>query len=126
MSNCKLLVVDDEPGITEAIAEVMAEHFDEVFMAENAKQALELFKNNTSDIKVIISDLSMPEAGGIDLLASIRNIDQTIPFLLFTGYGEDSEVMLSMKYKAYDFIEKPDYNKLEYSVISALKNIKTV
>ena len=125
MKKSKLLVVDDEVGILEAIEVLLADHFDEVLTAESAEDALVLYEKNKSEIKVIVSDLAMPNTGGIDFLSQIRKQDQEISFILFSGFGETSEIMLSVRYGAYDFVEKPEYDQLKTSVIESLATVKT-
>ena len=57
---------------------------------------------------VIVSDIRLPGASGLDLLAQCHERAPEVPVILVTGHGDISMAVQAMRDGAYDFIEKPD------------------
>jgi DNA-binding NtrC family response regulator len=65
---------------------------------------------------LVLTDLKMPGASGIDVLREVKQHDPTIPVLLMTAYGSVEEAVTAMKEGAFDFLQKPvdlDHLKLQ-------------
>jgi len=56
---------------------------------------------------LVITDLKMPGASGLDVLRESKQADATIPVLLLTAYGSVEEAVSAMKEGAFDFLQKP-------------------
>ena len=56
---------------------------------------------------VVITDLKMPGASGLDVLRETKNADATIPVILLTAFGSVEEAVTAMKEGAFDFLQKP-------------------
>src|ERR1700704_7210480 len=56
---------------------------------------------------VVITDLKMPGASGLDVLRESKNADATIPVILLTAFGSVEEAVTAMKEGAFDFLQKP-------------------
>jgi DNA-binding NtrC family response regulator len=56
---------------------------------------------------LVITDLKMPGASGLDVLRETKQADATIPVLLLTAYGSVEEAVSAMKDGAFDFLQKP-------------------
>src|SRR2546422_1439915 len=56
---------------------------------------------------LVITDLKMPGASGLDVLRETKQADATIPVLLLTAYGSVEEAVAAMKDGAFDFLQKP-------------------
>lgn len=80
----KILIVDDEQDLREALAEILAEANLTVLLAENGQQAQQVLLQN-SDIQVIISDMKMPICDGPTLLKQIRSNGYAGKFYFITG-----------------------------------------
>ena len=76
------MIVDDEPVIRRAFKRVL--HAYRVVEAENGKDALRIIKKDLPDL--VITDLNMPEMGGVELLEKLRNVHPTLPILGLSGY----------------------------------------
>jgi len=105
-SKRKLLIVDDEVDIRESIEEIVKDRLGVTCeTAENGKVALEKVK--TFEPHAVISDIRMPEMGGLELLAAIRNLGIDVPFILLTAYADRPYTVEALRLGATDFIEKP-------------------
>ena len=56
---------------------------------------------------LVITDLKLPGASGLDVLRATKNADATIPVLLLTAFGSVEEAVTAMKEGAFDFLQKP-------------------
>jgi two-component system, sensor histidine kinase and response regulator len=103
----KILVIEDEPSIREAILEMLeAENFQTV-EAENGKIGLEMAQIHLPDL--IICDIMMPELNGHEVLANLRkdNATATIPLIFLTAKADKTDMREAMQLGADDYITKP-------------------
>jgi DNA-binding NtrC family response regulator len=82
----KILVVDDEPMVCEALKMMLQFEGHEVKLANNAQSALALFEQEKFD--VVITDYSMRPTRGDELAAAIKLRAPGQPVILITAYGE--------------------------------------
>ena len=105
----KLLVVDDELAVREALRLGLQACGLSVLVASTADAALELVRANP-DIGAVITDIRMPGRSGIDLLADITT-ERTDPLALevvvISGHGSLDHVAAAMRLGAMDFLAKP-------------------
>jgi DNA-binding NtrC family response regulator len=101
----RVLVVDDEELIRSTLSDYLQILNYEVVKAESGRDALNKFGAGKFDI--IISDLMMPDMGGLELLEEIRQIDDEVIFLLITGYPSIESAVKAIEKGAYDYITKP-------------------
>ncbi|MCP4673518.1 MAG: response regulator [Desulfobacula sp.] len=106
--NKKILLVDDEQDLRDVLEISLLDFGYNVFTAENGKQALEIFKKENPII--VLTDIKMPEMGGIELLRKIKNINPDTEVIIITGHGDTDLAIKSLKYEAIDFITKPISN----------------
>ena len=85
-SHRRILVVDDEPFVCDAVKMMLSFDGHLVETASNGKQALAMFKDGKYD--VIITDFSMPSMKGDELAAAIKAIAPTQPVVMITAYAE--------------------------------------
>ena len=100
----RVLVVDDENGPRQALRILLNEYY-EVFTADNVLAALRILQEEAVD--VIITDIRMPNGTGLDLLRSVRQLNNDIQVILLTGYGQLSTAMEAMEHGAFAYLEKP-------------------
>jgi two-component system NtrC family response regulator len=104
-----ILIVDDEKNYLVVLKELLSEENYEVITAENALQALEIFKE--SDLDLVLTDMRMPKIDGIELLESIRSINNEIPVIIMTAYATVEKAVKAMKKGAFDYVTKPFQNE---------------
>lgn len=100
-----VLIVDDESGIREIIRGDLESDGHQVLEAEDGLQALRVI--STSDVDVIVSDLSMPNMGGLQLLERLRRERWINPFIIVTGFGSEKAALEALRLGAFDFLSKP-------------------
>jgi K+-sensing histidine kinase KdpD len=107
LDNIRVLVVDDDPALLDALAEALHLRFDAIAVTtcENAADALEHVQ--VEDYDAIISDIKMPGMDGLELLAKVREIAAEIPTLLVTGHGQTDLAIQALRVGAFDLIQKP-------------------
>lgn len=107
LSNSKILVVDDEPELREILAFDFENLGYVVREAENAFSALKQLDQNP-DIKVIISDIRMPDGDGVTLLKNIqsRKVKEAISLIFVTGFS-DLKIEEALNLGADGYITKP-------------------
>ncbi len=117
-ATARILVVDDEESICEALKEVLEYESYAVTAVQQASAALSAIGAETFD--VVISDIKMPGIDGMELLKKIQEIND-VPVIMITGHGDIEMAVSALKSGAFDFITKPlDLNRLLISVRHAM------
>jgi two-component system, NtrC family, response regulator HydG len=101
----KILVVDDEPSVTGSLELILSENGFEVLTA-NSFAASTAILNQTS-VDLVITDLRLADASGIDLIKHIKQNTPEIEVILMTGYGSVDITIEAIKAGAYYYLEKP-------------------
>ncbi|MDF1572265.1 MAG: sigma-54 dependent transcriptional regulator [Bacteroidales bacterium] len=115
----KILVIDDERSIRNALLEILEYEKFEVELAENGPEGLEKFSADNFDI--VLCDIKMPEMDGIEVLEKLFDTGKDAQVIMISGHGNVENAVEAIKKGAYDFIEKPlDLNRLLITVRNAL------
>ncbi len=101
----KILVVDDEEGIRDVTEGYFQKKGYEVYTAENGVQALEII--NQINISCIFTDINMPVMDGLELAEKIRQIENTLPVVVMTGYPSLENSIQTLKNGVVDYLIKP-------------------
>lgn len=109
MKDSRVLVVDDERDIREAIRIYLRGEGIETIMASNGKEALEIVKTN--EIHLILMDVMMPTMDGIVATSLIREFSN-VPIIMLTAKSEDTDKIMGLSLGADDYITKP-FNPME-------------
>jgi len=120
----KILAVDDEPDMLKLLSMIIKEKTPyEIVTTNNPLEALEIAKQGGFDI--VIADLKMPGLDGIELLESIKQVDEDIPVIIITAYGTVESATETMHKGAFDFITKPfRKEQILYTIDRAFKWVK--
>lgn len=101
----RVLVVDDEKVIREILADFLSMEGFSVRTAEDGSAALVELSRQHYDL--VLSDLKMPNMGGLELLAAISKHTPNVVTVIMTGFGTVETAIDAMKQGAYDYILKP-------------------
>lgn len=111
-----LLIADDEKNIREGLRRFFALKGYEIHVADDAKSALDLIKEEDPDI--ILTDLRLPDHDGLWLLEATKQHLADPIVIVFTAYGTIETAVEAMKKGAYDFLVKPVHPDALESIIS--------
>lgn len=101
----RLLLVDDDPGITGGLCPILQRDGFEVTVAEDGLAALEVVAADAVDI--IVLDVMMPGLDGRETLRRLRADGHTVPVVLLTSVGEAAERARALDEGADDYLNKP-------------------
>lgn len=114
-----VLIVDDEVGILESIAHVLADEGHRTLTAENGIEALRLYRDAAPD--VVFLDIWLPDRDGLEVLQAIRELDPRAAVIMISGHGTVSTAVKAIKMGAFDYLEKPvSYTQVTNAVQAAL------
>jgi two-component system, NtrC family, response regulator AtoC len=104
-----VMVVDDERHLRESLTELFTSGGYRVIEAEDGIEALERLRAAPEYPDVILMDLKMPRADGMETLQALAADDDTkrIPVVIITAFGGSEQTIQAMKAGAYDYITKP-------------------
>lgn len=115
-----ILVVDDESGIRETIAEFLESEGYVTQVASDGHQALEVIKNGNIDI--LISDVRMPGMDGMELMKQVSTYSSDTLVMLMTAFASVETAIQALRSGAADYMLKPlDFDELALRVKSLLE-----
>ena len=121
----KIVIVEDDPMISEIYQRKFSESGFEVIMAENGKRALEIVKEKGVDI--VLSDLIMPEMGGLELIKNLRggDYDAKIKIIILSNLTDSRDEAIELG--ANGFLAKSAFTPTEMvaevkKILDALEN----
>jgi two-component system, OmpR family, phosphate regulon response regulator PhoB len=107
----RVLVVEDEELIRETIALALTEEGYEVLVAEDGRRGLELAtktgQGQGKDLDLIILDLMLPYVNGLDLCRLVRHEGSTVPILMLSAKGTETDRVVGLEVGADDYLTKP-------------------
>lgn len=115
----KILIIDDERSIRNALKEILEFEGLTVLDAEDGISGLAMLKQESIDL--VFCDIKMPKMDGVEVLEQIIQFYAGIPVVMISGHGTIETAVEAIKKGAFDFIEKPlDLNR----ILVTLKNAK--
>ena len=120
-----LLVVDDELGMRQFLTHLLQREGHMVRVAGNGNEAMALLREERAD--VLLSDVRMPDMGGIDLLKAARELLPDIEVIMMTAFANVDTARDAFLLGAFDFVQKPfDNDLLKETVARALAKVSLV
>ncbi len=101
----KVLIAEDDDIVSDVIVKFLTEEGYSVVVANNGLEAVNMLR--LEDIKLVLSDLRMPGADGMEVLRSSMRINPNIAVVILTAYGTLDTALEAMNEGAYDYIVKP-------------------
>lgn len=110
----RVLVVEDEELIRETVALALSDEGYEVLVAEDGRSAIEIthrYQGNTNSeaaqLDLIILDLMLPYVSGLDLCRLIRHEGNSVPILMLSAKGSETDRVVGLEVGADDYLTKP-------------------
>ena len=101
----RILVVEDDPRLREAIVDTLMLKGHEVSEAPNGIEAMAVLTHQ--DIDLVLSDINMPGMDGLELLDKVKQAHPWLPMVLMTAYGDVGQAVKAMQRGANDYLMKP-------------------
>jgi DNA-binding NtrC family response regulator len=119
MEKMKALVIDDERIVLDSVSRILKE---EDFKVDTAQSGLEGLKQAIErPYDIVLTDLRMPDIGGMRVLRDIKRAKPSLPVVMITGYGSVKTAVQAMKLGAAEYLQKPfSPEELTATVKSAL------
>ena len=100
-----ILLVEDKPELRAMLRKALEKFGYAVDEAPDANAAIDKVRGRR--YQLVLSDLKLPGASGLDVLRESKKVEPTLPVILVTAYGSVEEAVTAMKEGAFDFIQKP-------------------
>ena len=113
----RILIVEDEASFSEALAFLLTKEGFETAVAEDGRQALNMFNADGADL--ILLDLMIPEVSGVEVCRTIRTQSQ-VPIIMLTAKDAEIDKVVGLELGADDYVTKP------YSSRELIARIKAV
>jgi DNA-binding NtrC family response regulator len=107
----RLLLVDDEEGYVNVLANRMALRGVDVSKAYNGSEAIRILRKNEFDVAVL--DLKMEDMDGLEVLKIFKKMDPELMVIMLTGHGSAQAASDGISLGAFDYLTKPcDFSEL--------------
>ena len=110
----RILVVDDEQSMRDFLRMMLEKQDYEVITSPSGTEALNEIRKSAVDL--VITDIKMPDMGGIELLERVKKVNPETGVIVITAYGSHETAVEAMKLGAEDYITKP-FDVDEFSII---------
>ena len=112
----RILIADDDDDLRQALEQLLVLEGFAIAGAPNGRAALGLARTLAYDL--ILLDVSMPGASGLDVLTALHDLRPEVPIIMMSGQTGRNTVSNALRCGAYDFIMKPFDNE---SVLTTVK-----
>ncbi|WP_024955028.1 response regulator [Sulfurospirillum arcachonense] len=106
----KVLLVEDESVAREILSFYLNTIFDEVIVAKDGIEGLNIYKDSFSSnkrIDLVLTDIKMPNMDGIEMLENIYKINQNQKFIIVSAYKDEEKLLKSIDLKVLSYFLKP-------------------
>ncbi len=105
MEKKKVLVIDDERIVLDSITKILKEENFTVDVFMSGRQGLAAATQDNYDL--VLTDLRMPDIGGMRILRDVKRLKPAVPVVMITGFGTVKSAVQAMKLGAAEYLEKP-------------------
>ncbi len=117
-----VLFVDDEKIIRTVYSKVFSEWVDQVYLAENGQQGLEIFRQRQPDL--VITDIKMPLMSGLDMSVMIRKVNPNARIVILSAFSEASYLIRAIEIGIKNFLIKPvDNQQILQAIVEQAREI---
>ena len=105
MEKNKALVIDDEQIVLDSVNKILKDENYEVDVSLSGREGLN--QAVQKEYAIVLTDIRMPDIGGMRVLRDIKRAKPSLPVIMMTGYASVKSAVQAMKLGAADYIEKP-------------------
>jgi len=102
-----ILVVEDDDAVRDVVAKMLLQGGYVVFCASSATEALEVFAKERAKIRLVLSDVDLPDCADLRLACQLLSQNSALQILMTSGHSEDRWGRSVMREKGLRFIQKP-------------------
>ena len=113
-----ILIVDDEPSVRKLAGAILMRSGFRTITAADGREGIKIFEEQRRDIKLVVSDLMMPQLDGPGMLRELRQIEPAVKCIIITGLGEENRIAEAKSAGADLILNKP------FSSDQLLANVK--
>lgn len=114
--SASILLIDDEASLRSLLARILSLEGYQVTEAGTAKEGLRWLER--TDFQVVLCDVKLPDAHGVDLVATIKKQHPAVEVILLTAYGNIPDGVQAIKNGAFDYLTKGDDNERIVPLVS--------
>ena len=117
-----ILFADDDPVCLDVGIKMLQKLGYKVLDAKDGKEAISIFKNNQSDVNLVILDMKMPHNGGKTFF-QLKRINANVKVIIASGYAKNQQIREIMEQGCSGFIQKPfGINELSQKIMNVLND----
>jgi len=122
LKNKVVLYVEDDLALQLNVKQILNNFFDEIFIASDGDEALDIYIENQNKIDLIITDINMPNTDGITLSKYIREYDKKLPIVIMSAYTDTDYLLDSIDLNIITYITKPFTTKKVFLLLDKILN----
>jgi C4-dicarboxylate-specific signal transduction histidine kinase len=107
LNDLVVMYVEDEQTVRDVVESVLGRLFKQFYTAKDGREGLELFRQNSDEIQMVITDINMPNLNGLDMCTQIKQINENIPIIITTAHNEKEFLHNAIKIGVSAFVTKP-------------------
>ncbi len=119
--NITILYAEDEDIIRGSLSKIMSRKVQTLMSAQDGKEALEIFNKSKPDI--VITDINMPNMGGLELARNIKALSPDTPVIIITAFTDTDHFIKAIEIGVDKFLFKPTDSNMLFSVIQEYHSI---
>ena len=122
LKNKIVLYVEDDLALQSNIKQILGNFFDEILIASDGDEAIDIYLENQNRIDLMITDINMPKTNGIELSKYIREYDKKIPIVIISAYTNTDYLLDSIDLNIISYITKPFTTKKVFLLLDKILN----
>jgi len=117
----RILIIDDQQLLQWSIKQKLDKWGYDTEVASTGQEGLNKINDHSFDL--VLLDIKLPDANGIDILQTLKNNEPDMPVIIITAHGAYEDAIAAVRYKAFDFVPKPiNFDHLELSINNAVES----
>jgi CheY-like chemotaxis protein len=105
--NEKILLIDDEPKLAEVNKRILEDLGYRVESYSNSQEAIEKIRNNINSYDLILTDKTMPNISGFDIIREVKLLNPQMSVIIYSGYADDSDLKQCKELAIDEIMIKP-------------------
>jgi diguanylate cyclase (GGDEF)-like protein len=125
-SKLDVLYVEDDATLRIETGALLEEFFNQVFYTSDGLEGLEFYKENSTKIDLVITDINMPRMNGIEMIRELKQINEELPIVIISAHNETDYFIDSIRTGVSGYILKPLQFEQFLEAIGKIANVVTL